>query len=128
MMKRILIVASDPAVRELMGASLLSRGFQVTLAEGILFAYDTALFAKPDLIVTDINLPANDGIKAIEQIRKTNSLSHVPILITAEFGTGTATYSLQHGANAYEPKPIDPHSFLKTVERLLNESGGLKAA
>ncbi len=127
-MKRILIIAGDPADRELMGLLLLKRGYHVTLAKDVLLGYDTALLEKPHLIVTDINSPANDQIKVIEQIRETATLYHVPILITTEFGTGTATFSLQHGANAFEPKPIDPESFLLTVERLLAESGGLKAA
>jgi len=48
--------------------------------------------------------------------------------VTTAFGTGTATFSLQLGANAYEPKPIDPQSFLTTVQRLLDDRDSLRAA
>jgi DNA-binding response OmpR family regulator len=128
MMKRILVIEGDAAVRELMGATLLKRGYQVTLSADILLGYDTALFVKPDLIVTDIQLSGREGINIIKQIRETASLRHVRILITTAFGTGTATFSLQHGADGYEPKPIDPRSFVMTVERLLAGSDGIKAA
>lgn len=127
-MKRILIIEGDAAVRETMGLALLKRGYQVTLAEDGLRGYDTALFIKPSLIVTGIKLPGTDGIRLIQRIRQNPSLRDIPILVTTAFGTGSATFSLQQGANAYEPKPIDPHSFLITVDRLLANSDTLKAA
>jgi DNA-binding response OmpR family regulator len=48
--------------------------------------------------------------------------------VTTAFGTGTATFSLQMGANAYEPKPINPESFMSTVRRLLTDRDSIKAA
>jgi len=127
-MKRILVIEGDAAVRELMGTTFLKRGYQVSLAEDVLLGYDTALFVKPDLIVTDIQSSGTDGINIIKQIRDTPSLRHVRILVTTAFGTGTATFSLQQGADGYEPKPIDLRSLLMTVQRLLADSDGLRVA
>jgi len=128
MMKRILVIEDDDVIRELMGMALLKRGYQVTLAGHGMRGYDTALFLKPDLIVTDLKMSGNDGIQVVRRVRETPSLEKTPILVTTAFGTGAATFSLQQGANAYEPKPIDPQSFLSTVERLLAESDQLKMA
>ena len=125
-MKRILIIEDDDVVRELMGMALLKRGYAVTLAENGVRGYDTALFLKPDLIVTDLRMPGADGIQVVRRVRATPSLEKTPILVTTAFGTGAATFSLQLGANAYEPKPIDPQSFLATVERLLADCDTLK--
>jgi CheY-like chemotaxis protein len=80
---------------------------------------DTALFFTPDLIVTDISMPGADGIHVIRRVRDTPSLEKTSILITTAFGTGSATFSLQVGANGFEPKPINPQSFLASVRRLL---------
>jgi len=55
-------------------------------------------------------------------------LQDVPILITTAYGTGTATFSLQAGADAYEPKPLNPQNFLATVARLLATPNTLKVA
>jgi DNA-binding response OmpR family regulator len=90
--------------------------------------YDTALFIKPDLIVTDIQMPGADGVHVVRRVRDTASLEKTPILVTTAFGTGTATFSLQLGANAYEPKPINLESLLSTVRRLLSERNSVKAA
>jgi DNA-binding response OmpR family regulator len=58
----------------------------------------------------------------VRRVRDTPTLETTPILVTTAFGTGTATFALQLGANAYEPKPLNPQSFLATVERLLNQN------
>jgi CheY-like chemotaxis protein len=128
MMKRIVVIESDPAVRKLLGLALLKRGYQVTLAENDDVGFETALFVKPQLIVTDIQSATGDDIRIIRDIRETPALAKVPILVTTAFGTGTATFSLQQGANGYEPRPIDERSFVTTVERLLAESDSVKAA
>lgn len=128
MSKKILVIEDDEVGRELMRMALENRGYQVAVAENGVEGYDSAVFLRPDLIVTDIQMPAADGIHVVRRVRDTPSLETTPILVTTAFGNGTATFSLQQGANAFEPKPIDPQSFLATVERLLAERDTLKAA
>jgi len=128
MPKRILIIEDDAETRELLRSALESRGYEVTAAEDGVRGYDTALFLRPDLIVTDIEMPGADGVHVVRRVRDTASLENTPILVTTAFGTGTATFSLHLGANAYEPKPIDPASFLTTVKRLLSERDSIRAA
>lgn len=124
----ILVIEDDDVMRELMRLSLVRSGYEVTVAEDGVRGYDTALFLKPDLIVTDIQMPGADGIHVVRRVRDTPSLERTPILVTTAFGTGSATFALQLGANAYEPKPINGQSFLSTVRRLLADRGTLKAA
>jgi CheY-like chemotaxis protein len=128
MSKRILIIEDDDETRELLRMALERRGYEVTEAEDGVRGYDTALFLRPDLIVTDIQMPGADGVHVVRRVRDTTSLEKIPILVTTAFGTGTATFSLQLGANAYEPKPIDLESLLTTVKRLLADRDTLKAA
>jgi CheY-like chemotaxis protein len=127
-MSKILVIEDDDVSRELMRMALTARGHQVTVAENGVEGFDTALMVNPDLIVTDIRMPGADGVHVVRRVRDTPSLEDTPILVTTAFGSGTATYSLQIGASAYEPKPLDPQSFLATVERLLSSRDSLKAA
>ena len=124
----ILVIEDDDVMRELMRLSLVRSGYEVTVAEDGVRGYDTALFLKPDLIVTDIQMPGADGIHVVRRVRDTPSLERTPILVTTAFGTGSATFALQLGANAFEPKPINSQSFLSTVRRLLADQDSLKAA
>jgi len=128
MPKKILVIEDDEVARELMRMALETSGYQVTTAEDGVQGYDTAIFLRPDLIVTDIRMPAADGIHVVRRVRDTPLLEETPILVITAFGDGHATFSLQQGANAFEPKPLDPQSFLATVESLLSERNTLRAA
>jgi len=128
MRKRILVIEDDEIMRELMRMALEQNGYEVTTAEDGVRGYDAALFLKPDLIVTDIQMPGADGIHVVRRVRDTTSLENTPILVTTAFGTGAGTFSLQIGANAFEPKPINAQSFLSTIKRLLAEQGTVRAA
>ena len=127
-MSKILLIEDDDVSRELMRMALEARGHDVTVADNGVSGYDTALFFNPDLIVTDIRMPGADGVHVVRRVRDTPSLQSVPILVTTAFGTGTATFSLQAGADAFEPKPLNPQNFLATVERLLATYNTLKVA
>lgn len=119
MREKILVIEDDEEIRELMCMALEQNGYQVAIAADGVRGYDAALFLKPDLIVTEIQMPGADGIHVVRRVRDTAGLETTPILVTTDFGTGTATFSLQLGANGFEPKPINSQSFLSTVRRLL---------
>src|SRR5437868_12549835 len=126
MQRTTLVIEDDDEMPELMRMALEQNGYQVVTAADGVRGYDTALFMKPDLIVTDIRMPGADGIHVVRRVRDTTSLEKTPILITTAFGTGSATFSLQLGANAFEPKPINSQSFLSTVRRLLSDRDSKK--
>jgi CheY-like chemotaxis protein len=118
--KTILVIEDDDIARELMRLSLERRGYRVIVAEDGLQGYEEAVKAAPDLIVTDIKMPAADGVHLVRRVRDTPQLLETPILVTTGYGTGNATFALAQGATAYEPKPINPDSFLATVKRLID--------
>ena len=128
MPKKILLIENDDEMRALMRTALEQNGYEVATTSDGVHGYDMALFTKPDLIITDIRLPGADGIHVVRRVRDTPSLAKTPILVTTPFGTGKATFSLQLGANAFEPMPIDSRSLLITVRRLLRSRKSKKAA
>jgi CheY-like chemotaxis protein len=120
-MKTILVIEDDEVARELMRMALERWGYDVTVAEDGLQGYEQAVKMLPDLIVTDIKMPAADGLHLVRRVRDTTELAETPILVTTGFGSGSATFALIQGASAFEPKPINPESFLATVRRLLDK-------
>lgn len=120
-MKTILVIEDDEVARELMRMALERRGYRIIVAEDGIEGYEKALKERPDLIVTDIQMPAADGMHLVRRVRDTTELAETPILVTTGFGTGNATLALAQGATAYEPKPINPESFLATVKRLIDK-------
>jgi CheY-like chemotaxis protein len=119
--KKILVVEDDDETRELLRMALERRGYRVFTAEDGIQGFEEAQRSRPDLIVTDVTMPAADGAQLVRLVRGTPELAETPILVTTGFGTGNATFTLSQGATAYEPKPINPESFMATVERLIGK-------
>jgi CheY-like chemotaxis protein len=120
--KKILVVEDDDVARELVRMALERKGYIVVTAEDGLRGYDAAVSVRPDLIITDVNMPAADGVHLVRRVRDTPDIAEIPIIVTTGYGTGNASLTLSQGATAYEPKPIDPASFLATIERLLSDN------
>lgn len=118
-MKTILVVEDDEVARELVRMTLVRRGYAVETAEDGVRGYELAVERRPDLIITDVWMPAADGVHLVRRVRDTPEIAATPILVTTGFGTGSATLSLAQGADAYEPKPLNPEALLETVRRLL---------
>jgi CheY-like chemotaxis protein len=117
--RKILVVEDDDVMRELMRMTLERQGYRVLTAENGVRGFELAYELRPDLIITDIWMPAADGVHLVRRVRDTEEVAATPIIVTTGYGTGSATYTLAQGADAYEPKPIDPASLLLTVARLL---------
>lgn len=118
-MKKILVVEDDEVARELVRLTLERRGYAVETAEDGVRGYELAVAGRPDLIITDVWMPAADGVHLVRRVRDTPEIAATPILVTTGFGTGSASFTLGQGADAYEPKPLDPETLLETVRRLL---------
>ncbi len=118
-MKKILVVEDDDVGRELVRMTLEREGHRVLVADNGARGFELAMEERPDLIVTDVWMPTADGVYLIRRVRSTPELAATPILVTTGFGTGSASVSLGQGADAFEPKPLDPDSLRESVRRLL---------
>jgi DNA-binding response OmpR family regulator len=118
-LKKILVVEDDDVQRELVRMALERDGYAVLLACDGASGFELALEERPDLIITDVWMPTADGVYLIRRVRSEPALASTPILVTTGFGTGSASVSLGQGADAFEPKPLDPDSLRETVRRLV---------
>ncbi len=88
-------------------------------------ALDAARAFKPDLVITDIQLPYVTGIELMELLRADEELKDVPIMaVTAYAAAGDDERIRAAGAQAYVSKPISVMRFAETVDQLL-EGGRL---
>jgi DNA-binding response OmpR family regulator len=116
---KILLVDDNTDMRDLLTCMLRQSGFLVITAEDGLLALETAAVERPDMIITDINMPRLDGIQMIVRLRKQLEFSKVPILAVSAYGSGELAAALKAGANQAMQKPIDFDSFIGLVTRLL---------
>src|SRR5260221_7363091 len=106
MSKRILVIEDNDETRELLRIALEKRGYQVTVAEYGVRGYDTALFLKPDLIVTDIQMPGADGVHVVRRVSETIALLEVTQTFHTAARSRTPPISLPMGRSAL---PSTPH-------------------
>ena len=117
MKSHLFIVDDDANTLASLSRAFRLAGHEATVCDNPVKALDIIRQEKFDLIFSDVMMPVKDGLQLLEEVQKRRLPADV--IITTGFGTGNATFALAQGADAYEPKPINPESFLATVARLL---------
>ncbi|MGB5043858.1 MAG: response regulator, partial [Nitrospira sp.] len=76
--------------------------------------------AKPDLVVTDLNMPEMDGITLIKEIRKMPALKFTPILmLTTEASDDKKKAGQAAGATGWIVKPFNPEQMMAVIKKVL---------
>ena len=74
-------------------------------------------------LITDIDLPAMDGLELIRRVRAEPRLAALPIVVTsADTDPATPERALRLGANAFFSKPYSPFALRQKIEELIRES------
>jgi GAF domain-containing protein/DNA-binding response OmpR family regulator/anti-sigma regulatory factor (Ser/Thr protein kinase) len=77
----VLVVDDDPAVRELLHRLLEGNGYRVVEAENGRVALERLRDGAPGLIVLDLMMPEMDGFEFMEEIRRQESWSGIPVIV-----------------------------------------------
>jgi two-component system cell cycle response regulator DivK len=122
---KILVVEDNALNIKLFCDLLNAHGHQTEPVTDSREALDAARQFKPDLVITDIQLPHVSGIELMQQLRADEELKDVPIMaVTAYAAAGDDERFRAAGAQAYVSKPISVMRFAETVDQLL-EGGRL---
>jgi two-component system KDP operon response regulator KdpE len=102
--RRVLAIDDEPQIRKFLRISLDAQGYEVveaaTAAEGI----RRCAADQPDLIVLDLGLPDQDGLKVIPELRR---LTDAPIIVlSVRADEQDKVDALDAGANDYVTKPF----------------------
>ena len=117
----ILVVDDALTVRELERSILERSGYAVRVAADGMEALKLLQREPADLVLTDLEMPAMDGIRLIEAIRRHKALSSTPVVIlTSHDSEADRQRGLAAGADAYVIKRnFDQPRLLSLVEQLL---------
>jgi len=121
MAKRALIVDDSASMRQMVGFTLESAGFEVIQGINGEDAIDALKAAgKVDVIVTDLNMPIMDGLAFIKEVRKMPSAAFTPILmLTTESGEDRKMQAKEAGATGWIVKPFQPEVLLKVIQKVM---------
>ena len=119
-MAKILIVEDNALNIKLFCDLLAAHGHQPQAVTDSRQALDAAREFKPDLVITDIQLPHVSGLELIRLIRSDEEIKDVPIMaVTAYAAAGDDERIRAAGAQSYVSKPISVARFVHEVDELL---------
>jgi DNA-binding response OmpR family regulator len=130
----IIIVDDEAPAREMVGDYLKMHGFNVTLCDGGKSLRGAIESGVPDLVVLDLNMPEEDGLSIIRDLK---SRINVPvIMLTATASPIDRVVGLELGADDYVAKPCELRELMARIRSVLRrstakapaEAGAAKAA
>ena len=126
---KILVVDDDPDILEAISAVLDARSHQVITAHDGEEGLGKLKEERPDLMILDLLMPKMDGFAVLNELQdpRRSKYSDIPILILTSVREDASRrrYELETGlelnVDDYVEKPIDPHSLVTRVEKLLQK-------
>jgi DNA-binding response OmpR family regulator len=117
-MARILLIDDDPVLLEVLAMAFEDAGHAVHLAPDGLQGLARLRTDRPDLVISDVNLPGLDGFSLCRQLREAGDPMPV-ILLTARDHEVDEALGLEFGADDYVAKPCSTRLLLARVTALL---------
>jgi two-component system, OmpR family, response regulator len=116
----IIIVDDEAPAREMVGDYLKMHGFNVTLCDGGKSLRGAIESGVPDLVVLDLNMPEEDGLSIIRDLK---SRINVPvIMLTATASPIDRVVGLELGADDYVAKPCELRELMARIRSVLRRS------
>lgn len=116
----VLVVEDDQEMRNLLFDELWDEGYQLREARDGDEAFLAMLQSMPDLIITDLRMPAG-GVEYVNRLR--TFAPHLPIVVMTAFGDEKARMDVvRAGATAYFNKPVHLSELKARVKELLSST------
>jgi signal transduction histidine kinase len=117
---RILLVDDSLDTVQVLSWLLASKGLQVREAACVAEALETARVDPPDVIITDIGMPEQDGYDLLRLVRSDERLRHLPVIAaTGYVGSHEQEQMTQAGFSATLSKPFDLSELLSVLESVV---------
>ena len=117
----VLTVDDSRTMREMLRLALADAGFRVVQAEDGVHGLEVlqAEPVRPQVIVTDINMPRMDGFGFIEELRGDARYRGIPILVlTTESDAEKKNRARMAGATGWIVKPFNPVKLVDAIRRV----------
>ncbi|MDR5617300.1 phosphate regulon transcriptional regulator PhoB [Arsenophonus sp.] len=120
MVRRILVVEDETAIREMVCFVLKQNGFQTIEADDYDSAIAQLIEPYPALILLDWMIPGGSGIQLIAHIKRDQLIRNIPIMmLTARGEEEDRVRGLEIGADDYLTKPFSPKELIARVNAIL---------
>lgn len=116
----LLVVEDEADAREMVTLILEQCGAKIITADSVKQALILYEQYQPDVLISDISMPTEDGYALIRQIRSSQNGTDIPaIALTAYAREEDKQKAMEAGFNVHLPKPIEPFQLIKFVSQLV---------
>jgi len=121
----VLVVDDDADARGVLVMVLEKAGAIVTAVGSVREALEALAGTAPDVLVSDLGMPDQDGFDLIRQVRNHGyDARDLPaVALTAFVQKDDARLALLAGFQVHVPKPVDPHDLTSVVASLAGRAG-----
>jgi DNA-binding response OmpR family regulator len=122
MAQKILLVEDNSDLSQLLAFYLNEAGYEISRAGNSAQGISKALTERPDLIITDLNLPDMNAVDATIILKQDPATSDIPIVVLTAMTFGEwKTKALKAGVAKYLIKPISPPELTEVVRTLIQQ-------
>ncbi len=120
MPKTVLLIDDEAIVVDIAKRRLDELGFSVLTANDGQEALELLNFAKPDLIVLDVQMPRMNGYTFLAELRKhpNDAIAATPVVVVTAYAETNPIF-VRHGIKAYLLKPLKLQELLDKVQEFL---------
>jgi CheY-like chemotaxis protein len=119
---RVLVVDDDGDTAFILARMLIHEGAQVKWAASVAEAFDLMETFRPNVILSDLSMPEEDGFDLIRKFRSSEAPSaegFVPAIAVSAYSSPAAMQrSFEEGYQAFFPKPVKSQYLIEAVAKL----------
>ena len=118
--KRVLVVDDEIHIVHVVAIKLRNNGYEVISADNGAEAFELACEEKPDIIVTDFQMPVMSGLELVEKLRQRDDTKDIPvIMLTARSFAISKEQQEDLQISSCLSKPFSPKELLGNIEDVL---------
>ena len=123
----VLVVDDSPTNCELIDQTLTPFGYRVRIAHSVQVGLELAAASVPDLILSDLHMPGEDGFNLIRRIKSDPLLESVPFIFISSsvWGERDRQTALQLGISRFLLRPIEPQALIDEIVACLAAHAGV---
>lgn len=118
--KKVLVVDDEIHIVHVVAIKLRNNGYEVITAENGIDAYVLACAEKPDIIVTDFQMPLMTGLELVKKLRLNDQTKDTPVIMLTARGFAIENEQKEElRISEFLSKPFSPKELLRTIEDIL---------
>ena len=118
---RLILVDDEADYRRIFGDLLKKEGYAIRTCASAKEAFAACVESPPDLLLSDVSMPEEDGLSLLSRLRAEKKTRHVPVILMSGVRKDAEEQAegLDSGADDYLPKPVEPKLLRSKIAAVL---------